>query len=185
MMINRVTTIQTNTGVSPVINSNLNVSMINDFIEFLDVKDRTLETYRRALKQFFLFLNSNHITQPNRQDIINYRNHINSIHKATTTQSYLNAVKRFFVFTEMMGYYPDIAKTVKNVHIDRSNYRKDYLKPYQLKEIVSLLDEDKTSEGLRNKALFLLALTCGLRTIEIERANVEDVKLHNGAFVIL
>ncbi len=163
------------TQTAPLGGSNLNGGMINDFIQFLDVKPRTVETYKKALKQFFLFLTKNNITQPQRQDIINYRNTISSVHKATTAQSYVNAVKRFFAYTEIMGLYPDIARNVKNVHIDRTVYKKDFLTADQLKEILLLLEEDQTPEGLRNKALFLLAVTGALRTIEIERANVEDL----------
>lgn len=169
---------------APLVGSSLDAGMINDFIQFLDVKPRTLETYRKALKQFFLFLSQRGITKPERNDIIQYRNEINSIHKATTTQSYLNAVKRFFAFTELMGLYPDITRNVKNVHIDRTTYKKDYLTQQQLKEILLLLDQDATPEGLRNKALFLLAVTGALRTVEIERANVEDLKRQGGNTVL-
>ena len=154
----------------------LNYSMISDLIKFLDVKPKTIETYRRALKQFFLYLNSNEINQPQRDDIIHYRDDILSKHKTTTAQSYINAVKRFFTWTEQAGLYPDITKGVKNAKVERGIYRKDYLTADQLNQILEKMEQDKTAEGLRNVALFRLMVSCALRTIEIERANIEDLR---------
>ena len=157
-------------------NLTLNRAMITDFIGYLDVKPKTLETYKRALRQFFKFLTAEQITQPARADIIRYRDALSAKHKATTTQSYLNAVKRFFAFTELTGKYPDITKTVKNVKVSRGTYRKDYLTADQLNQILTIMEKDRTTEGLRNAALFRLTVTGALRTIEIERANIEDLK---------
>ena len=162
----------------------VNAGMIEDFIEFLDVKPKTLETYRRALKQFFVYLNVNGITQPERDDIINYRNTIIAGHKATTTQAYINAVKRFFSFTDLMGIYPDITKGVKNARVERGTYRKDYFNGDQLSQILETLEQDTTPEGIRNIALFRLTVTGALRTIEIERAHIEDLKTRGGHTVL-
>ena len=162
----------------------LSVSMISAFIEFLDVKPKTVETYKRALKQFFLYLDQNEITQPERKDVISYRDTINATHKATTTQSYINAVKRFFMWTETAGYYPDITRGVKNTKVERGTYRKDYFTADQLKQIFEKLEQDATPEGLRNAALFRLTVTGALRTIEIERANIEDLQTRGGKAVL-
>lgn len=162
----------------------INYSMISDFIRFLDVKPKTVDTYRKALKQFFIYLNQNEISQPTRDDIIRYRDAVKSEHKATTTQAYMNAVKRFFAWTETKGLYPDVSKSVKNAKVERDTYRKDYFTANQLKLIVSYLEQDKTDEGLRNLALFRLCVTCALRTIEIERANIEDLKTRGGNTVL-
>lgn len=162
----------------------VNAGMINEFIEYLDVKPRTLETYRKALKQFFNYLGVNGITQPERNDIILYRNVLTIDHKATTAQSYINAVKRFFAYTEHAGLYPDITKGVKNARVERGTYRKDYFNGDQLAQILETMEQDKTPEGLRNIALFRLTVTCALRTIEIERANIEDLKTR-GAHTVL
>lgn len=43
------------------------------FIAFLDAKPKTIETYTRALSQFFSCLSENGITQPTRADIIAFR----------------------------------------------------------------------------------------------------------------
>ena len=43
------------------------------FIAYLDAKPRTIDTYRKALKQFFAYLADNGITRPDRATIIAYR----------------------------------------------------------------------------------------------------------------
>ena len=47
--------------------------IINDFFTFLDVSEKTIATYRRALKQFFRFLSKNNISSPVYDDIFLFK----------------------------------------------------------------------------------------------------------------
>ena len=47
--------------------------IINDFFAFLDVSEKTIATYRRALKQFFRFLSKNNISSPAYDDILLFK----------------------------------------------------------------------------------------------------------------
>ncbi|WP_218950534.1 hypothetical protein, partial [Acinetobacter sp. YH12230] len=44
-----------------------------NFISFLDVKEKTADTYRKALKRLFQYFADNQITQPTRSDLIAFR----------------------------------------------------------------------------------------------------------------
>ncbi|MCF0115734.1 MAG: tyrosine-type recombinase/integrase [Erysipelotrichaceae bacterium] len=153
-------------------NSLITESIAQQWFDFLDVKPKTLETYAKALKQFVLFLNGN--DKPQRQDVINFRESIRTTHKPTTCQTYLMAVKQFFKWLSSIGAYPNIAENVKGIKIDKG-FKKDYLTSNQAKSVLENIDRT-TLSGKRDYAIILLMLTTGLRTVEVQRANIEDLR---------
>ena len=152
----------------------LSTDYLNNFIEYLDAKPKTIETYKRALKQFFKYIFENNISQPTRQDIINFRENLKERCKPTTIQSYIIAVRLFFTWTAQNGIYPNIAEKIKGAKLT-TDHKKDYLTPKQIKAILSNIDRE-TIQGKRDYAIFTLMVTCGMRTIEVSRANIEDLK---------
>lgn len=173
-----------NTPYRPSPNNNLmsltanhfDENLFDDFINYLDVgSPKTVETYRRELQQFFNYLNINGITQPQRADVIAFRETIGKTLKPTTVNNYLTAVKLFFRWTAYQGLYPNVADHIKALKIDR-NHKKDYLTSNQVKNVMELINTD-TIQGRRDYAIFYLMVTCGLRDIEVSRAKVEDMRL--------
>ena len=145
------------------------------YIDFLDSSPKTVETYTRDLRQLFTYFSLNGITQPQREDIIAFREDLHaSGHKPTTIQNYITATKIFFAWTEQEGLYPNIAKHLKGAKVDR-NHKKDYLTSRQVKEVLGSIDRT-TEQGLRDYAILFLMITGGLRTIEVSRANIEDLR---------
>ena len=144
------------------------------FIAYLDSSPKTIETYTKNLKPFFAYLNSHSIARPARLDILAYRESLKGKLKPTTIQNYLAVVKIFFAWTEQEGLYPNIAKRIKGPKIDRA-HKKDYLTSGQVKQIAYEIDRS-TVTGSRDYAIFMLMVSCGLRTIEVSLANVEDLR---------
>lgn len=151
----------------------LNRNSFDDFINFLDAKPKTVATYKRALKQFFKYLFENNITQPTRQNIIDFREDLKLRCKPTTVQAYIIAVRLFFTWTAQNGIYPNVAEKIKGAKLN-SEHKKDYLTPKQVKSIMDTIEKE-TIQGKRDYAIFVLMVTCGLRTIEVSRANTEDL----------
>ena len=85
------------------------------FIDYLDVSKKTIETYSRALKQFFKFLSVNNINRPDRKDVIYFKDQIKSTHKPTTVQNYIVAVRLFFSWAEQEGLYKKYSKQDKRL----------------------------------------------------------------------
>ena len=102
--------------------------------------------------------------------------------KPTTIQNYITTCKIFFKWTSQEGYYPNIAEHIKGAKLDRE-YKKDYLTSSQVKDILESIEKDNI-KGLRDYAIILLMVTGGLRTIEIIRANIEDLRTL-GSFTVL
>ena len=86
---------------------------------------------------------------------------------------YMTALKKLYKYLETKGI-KNIASDLKGAKQKR-NYSKDPLTLDQAKDLLNSIDRT-TKEGKRNYALIHLLLTTGLRTIEIERANIEDIR---------
>ncbi len=144
------------------------------FIDYIDAKPKTIDTYKKALKQLFNYLSANNITHPQRKDILNFREFLKLEHKPTTVQNYITATRLFFRWTNQENIYPNIADHVKGAKLDRE-HKKDYLTSKQVRYILDNIDKD-TVIGIRDYAILVLMVTGGLRTIEVSRANIEDLR---------
>lgn len=157
--------------------------LFQQFIIFIDATPNTVRTYRGSLKQWFLYLRQNQIGHPDSETVRQYRQELqNSGKKPTTVKNYIIAVKRFFEWTEEAGFYPNIAKYIKSGHLSK-NFKKDYLTSSQAKKILDEIDRS-TLKGKRDYAMLVTMLTMGLRTIEITRANIEDIRTKGDATVL-
>lgn len=159
------------------------IVMINSFTAYLDAKPKTIATYARALRQFWKWLEESKIRQPIRDDVIRYREELKETHKASTVQNYIIAVRLFFRWTAQANLYPNIADHVKGAKVDRL-HKRDALTPQQAAEILALQRSKQTIKGRRDYAILAAAMTAGLRTIEISRANVEDLSSRSGRTVL-
>ena len=144
------------------------------FYNYIDVKAKSAETYKGAIKQFLLYLKGKNITQPSRETVVNWRETLRETHKATTIQLYITAVKLFFSYLAQEGIYPNIAEKLKGAKI-RKEHKRDCLTSNQSKSVLNEIDT-ATAKGKRDYAMIALLLTTGLRTIEIIRADIADLR---------
>ena len=153
----------------------VNAELYSRFITYLDASKKTVETYSRALRQLFNYFAFNGITHPQREDIIAFKEDLKaSGHKPTTVQNYITAAKLFFKWTAQERLYPNIAEHLKGAKLNR-DHKKDYLTSRQVKEVLEGVERD-TLKGLRDYAILVLMVTGGLRTIEVTRADVADLR---------
>ena len=145
------------------------------FISFADVKEKSAETYTRNLRPMFRYFADNGITQPQREDIISYRESLKARGlKPTSVQNYITASRLFFQWTEQERIYPNVAAHVKGAKLDRE-HKKDYLTTSQCKRVLGGIDRS-TPTGLRDYAVVSLVITGALRTIEVSRADIGDLR---------
>lgn len=164
--------VQGNTAI--VAQKTITEDLFNSFIKYLDASPKTVETYTRAVRQFFKYIYENGINQPTREDVIAYREYLKDTHKPTTVQNYIVAVRLFFQWIEQKGLYPNVAEHIKGAKLDK-NHKKDYLTSRQVKKVLETAKEESL-QGLRDYAILALMFTGGLRTIEVSRANIEDLR---------
>jgi integrase/recombinase XerC len=151
----------------------INENMLADFVKYLETTRGSAYTYARALRQFFAWIKGAGIIEPTREDLKNYRDYIAETHQATTTASYINALKQFYKWLDYKGFCKDITNHLKGAKVGHE-HRKDALTIDQARELLAGIDQGSL-EGKRDYAITFLCLSCGLRTIEVVRANVEDM----------
>lgn len=158
---------------------NINESLFNRWTSYIDASSKTIDTYSKAIKQFFIYLQDKGLKHPKREDIISYRDYLKRNHKPTTVQSYLAAVKLFFQWTEREGFYPNIADRVKGAKID-TEHKRDYLTTKQVNKLLGAIDRS-TLKGKRDYAILSIMITTGLRTVSIINANIADIRTTGNA----
>lgn len=163
------------TRQSQLAQQTITAELLIRFTHQLDASEKTRQTYGRALRRFMTWLSEQGIQVPTKATIIAYRDDLKLTHKPTTVQSYMVALRSFFSWTDAEGYYPDITSKVKGVKLTRE-HRKDALTTQQVQAVIKYARQDASETGKRNLAMLLLMLTGGLRTIEIVRADTEDLR---------
>ena len=148
-------------------------ALAGQFIGFLDVSTKSIETYRASIRRFLEYLRSRNITHPTRQDILQYRERMKRDYKPASISLHMTACRLFFRWTAQEGLYPNVADHVKGAKLDRG-YKKDYLTSSQAEAVCNTAEQD-TEGSKRDYAILTLMITAGLRCIEVERANIEDL----------
>ena len=172
-MNSHVTTISQSSSQLAI--SSLSPDLYINFLSFLDVKEKTVDTYRKALKRLFHYFMENRITRPIRSDLIAFRDELKATCKASTVKTYLTATRLFFRWLEQEGIYKNIADKIKGAKVEHG-HKKDALTVDQVKDVIDTFKESDDSTAKRDYAIFVLMVTCGLRTIEVVRADIEDLR---------
>lgn len=155
--------------------SSLSVDLLNDFFTYLDVAPKTLQAYQKSLRQVFRYFSEQGISRPCQQDIINFKRELEAKgRKPSTIALYLSACRRFFSWTEQRGIFPNIANGVKAPRQERG-HKRDFFGADQLKQILSGMKRLSLKQK-RDFAIMAVLSSCGLRTIELSRANIEDIR---------
>ena len=153
------------------------------FVSCQDVTPSSRRTYLRSVRQFFRWVEGKGYPLANltRVEVLQYREEL--LAKGMSSLSvggYLTSVRRFYAWAEGEKVYPNIARDIKGPK-RKQQFRKQALTAAKAKELLSYQD----GQDLRDHAILNLLLRTGLRTIEVVRANVEDLTYKSGTRVLL
>jgi len=157
--------------------------LVDRFIEAQDVKQSSKLLYRRTLKQYFKWVESKSylLSEIARPQLLQYKEELlSSGMSSLTVGSYITSVRRFYEWTEANKYYPNVAKGIKTPK-RKQQFKKQPLLPEQATALLSYYQD----KALRDYAIVNLLLRTGLRTIEVIRANVEDITFKGSQRVLL
>ena len=147
------------------------------FIDYLDVDELTLKTYKTGIESFITFLNDNNVKNPTRDDVIAYRNMLRKKYSNNTTNTYMIAVRALFKYLSIHKLYENICINIKGAKYSTTP-KKQVLTLEQAQTIYRSLTDKK------EKALFSLLITTGCRGIEVARAKIEDIQMYNDEVVL-
>ena len=154
-------------------------NLVRQYLRSLDIKPRSRDSYHKGLRHFLDYIKLQEIKAPAREDIRRYKDHLLACYSSATVSSYLTAVRGFFAFLEGQKLYPNVAAGIKGAKAPRG-FKKAALTAEQALLTMAAPDRN-TLEGKRDYALVNLLVRTGLRTIEVQRANVEDIQHEGGA----
>jgi len=153
--------------------------LVQRFITSLDAKPATILLYKKGLSYFIKWLEG---AQPTPGNILAYKKALQERTLASfTINAYLTAVRRFFAWLEAEGVCPNIARAIKG--LKQNDQSKEALTGVQCRR---LLDSISLNGSLsrRDYAMLNLMIRTGLRTIEVVRANIGDIR-NEGAETVL
>lgn len=153
---------------------------IDTFIAQCDVREQSRRHYRKELRIFFEWVASTgrQVQFLTRADIIAFKDSLLRTHSNLTIASYLVSVRRFYEWAEGYKLYPNIAKGIKSPK-RKNAFLKEHLRERQIADFLHHYEENS-----RNYAIVNLLLRTGIRTIELVRANVEDITFKGGQRIL-
>ena len=157
--------------------------LVDSFIASQDVKQSSKKVYRRTLKQYFKWVETKGylLSEITRPQVLEYKEELLSSKKSSlTVGSYITSVRRFYEWAEANKFYPNVARGVKTPK-RKQQFKKQPLHPEQATALLNYYQ----GNTLRDYAIISLVLRTGLRTIEVIRANVEDITFKGSQRVLM
>lgn len=154
-------------------NTNSWRGLVATFIASQDVRESSRKLYTRTLSQYFVWMEQEKksLNLLKREDVLEYKDYLQGQSLSSLTiSSYITSVRKFYEWAEAEKLYPNIAKGIKTPRRQQA-FKKQHLTDSKSKE---LLDHFQNL-SLRDYAIVNLILRTGLRTIEVVRANIEDI----------
>lgn len=166
-------------------------SLVDEWLKFTKkhsgVKSAQSErTYRGAVKQLFIYFREHgkDVLTATDDDVYEWLEHLKATKADSTVQMYLVAARLFFAFLykqKVISENP--AEGMKAGVKDNRDHKRDYLTTLQVKEIFAAMPTDTVKE-LRNRAVVALMVTCGLRCLEVARAQYGDLRVVGDSHVL-
>lgn len=150
--------------------------LIPIFWHDVQVAESSKRVYGRSLKIFTNWLLENGIERIDRRTIIDYKTSLDGRQLSVATkQNYFVAVKVLFEWlsNETNDICPNFTSGIKVPKVGKT-FKKKALGAEQSAGLIKSIDVN-TDKGKRDLAVIALMLFCGLRCVEIQRANVGDL----------
>lgn len=151
---------------------------LGEFVGSLDVTPTTASGYAKKVRAFMEWVSDHNVIEPKAADVLAWkRDLLDRGLSPYSVSAYLSAVRRFFAWAETEGIYPNVAREVRGAKT-RKGFNKDALTVAQVRDVLEAVD------GIRKTALLTLLFTTALRSVEVVRADVGDLRTHGDKTVL-
>lgn len=148
-------------------------NIIEQYAANLDVSEKTRNTYRKVVRYYLDWLRS-YGKQGSRADVIEYKAHLVATHSAGTVSVYMGAIRSFYRWMHEALGIENAADGIKGCNKPKG-FKRDALTVEQAKHMLAGIDKSSIT-GMRDYAICNLMIRTGLRTIEVSRADVGDIR---------
>lgn len=154
--------------------------LVARFVKFAGVSPSSAKTYTKSLKQMFKYFKANEVAMPTRETLVDWIEDMKAVGRsASTIQLYVSSAKIFFRWLSQENLYANIADHLKTGVKPSHTHKKDALDVDQCRELVANVKGDSVKD-LRDKAILCLMTTAGVRTVEVVRSDVGDIRFERG-----
>ena len=140
---------------------------VDKFLNYIDVSDKTVETYKIALRQFCSYLHEKGIKNPTREEIIEYREYLKEYLKPTSVNAYLIAIRNLYNYLEYEGITKNITKNIKGIKLEQRHLKRG-LSQEEIQKVLSVCKDE------RERLIIKLMITTALRCNEVVNIQLED-----------
>ena len=147
-----------------------------------DAAPDTIKTYQRRIEQYFTWCSEKSLSPALviREDILNYRRYLIKERKlkSKTIALTLVVIRAFYHACEKQGLVKE--NSAQGVNPPKTKVDSvdsiTFLTVEQLKDLLSIINSDNSLKSLRDRFIVSLMTLEGLRTVEINRANVGNIR---------
>ena len=167
--------------------------LIADYLAQKDIAPRSYDLYHILLKQFVAYLKEHRILYANKADVLRYQDLLtNKKYSPRWINHQITALKGLYRYLSVnqtrlglpTAYADNILESIKSVRIP-SDSSKPVLTTEQAKQLIlHTKDNRKYIWHYRDHAMIYLMLTSGMRSIEITRAKIKDLRVVNDEVVL-
>ena len=140
---------------------------VDKFLNYIDVSNKTVETYKIALRQFCSYLHEKGIKNPTREEIIEYREYLKEYLKPTSVNAYLIAIRNLYNYLEYEGITKNITKNIKGIKLEQRHLKRG-LSQEEIQKVLSVCKDE------RERLIIKLMITTALRCNEVVNIQLED-----------
>ena len=140
---------------------------VDKFLNYIDVSNKTVETYKIALRQFCSYLHEKGIKNPTREEIIEYREYLKTYLKPTSVNSYLIAIRNLYNYLDYEGITKNITKNIKGIKLEQKHLKRG-LSQEEIQKVLSVCKDE------RERLIIKLMITTALRCNEVVNIQLED-----------
>ena len=171
-----------NENVVKYLDINIENNIIQQWYNSLDVTENTKQTYLSHLLHYLKWLKEMGVVNATKGDILKYKQYLINNYSNATVCLKISSIKSFYSFLEDEHIANDITKRIKGPKMAKG-FKRDIFTLEQIKSIMESMDTS-TLLGSRDYALINLFFRTGLRSCEVYRANIEDIRNKNGEMVL-
>lgn len=164
--------------------------LINNYIEYIDKElnysNETILSYKNDLTEYYKYLNNNKINYKSitKLEILDYLKYLDNFKLSNKTISrHLSSLRSFYNYlVEIKILDTNVFKRVRNPKVEKK--LPNYLSINEIEDLLNSIKED-TKENIRDKCLFEIMYSTGMRVSEVSNLKVSNINFSDNSIRVM